>query len=59
MEMPSAITKTKNMQSVRPKLINEETFFESKNKYLGTLIFVKIFAFPTKEFMLPVVASLK
>lgn len=56
--MPSAITKIKKTTNVSKKLISVETFLDNKNKYLGTLILVKIPALLTSEFMLPVVASL-
>ena len=58
-EMLSAKTNTKKTHKVRPKFIKEETFFDSRNKYFGILIFVKILALLTREFILPVVDSLK
>ena len=36
MGIPSTITNTKKMQSVRPKLIREETFFDIRKRYFGT-----------------------
>ena len=46
-------------QSANAKLITAETFFESKNRYLGTFTLVKIPALAINEFMPPVVDSLK
>ena len=48
-----------NITKVNPKLISDETDLENKNKYLGTFIFVKMFAFANKDVIPPVVASLK
>lgn len=42
MGIPSAMTNRKNRQSDNPKLISEDTFFENKKRYLGTLTFVKM-----------------
>ena len=42
MGIPSAMTNRKNRQSDNPKLISEDTFFENKKRYFGTLTFVKI-----------------
>ena len=39
--------------------MREDTFLDSRNKYLGTLILVMILAFIIREFMPPVVDSLK
>jgi hypothetical protein len=58
-EIPSKATKTKNIISVSKKFIKDETFFDNKNKYFGTLTFVKIPAFAISELIPPLVASLK
>ena len=47
--MPSKATKRKNTRSVRPKLISDETFLESKNIYLGTLILEMMPRFDIKD----------
>ena len=57
--MPSQATKRKKMMSVRPKLISEATFLERRNMYFGRLIFVIILEFCMREFIPPLVESLK
>ena len=57
--IPSAAAKTKKTTRVKPKFITAETFWESKNRYFGTLILEKIWAFATSEFIPPLVDSLK
>jgi hypothetical protein len=56
---PSAKTKTKNMISVRAKLINEEMFFDNKKMYLGTFTLLKIPALAISEFIPLFVDSVK
>ena len=58
-QIPSTKQNTKNTPILIKKLINEEIFFDNKKIYLGTLIFVIIALFITKEFIPPLVASLK
>ena len=57
--IPSTATKVKKIRSVSPKLIRDETFWEKRNKYLGTFTLVKIPALPTREFIPRLVASVK
>lgn len=56
--IPSKKTKKKKIRRVNPKLIREDTFFEKRNKYLGTFILLKIAALLIKEFIPLVVDSL-
>ena len=52
-------TNRKKMTSVMAKLMIADTFFVSRNMYLGTLIFVKMDALLISALMPPVVDSLK
>ena len=54
---PSMATNKKKIIKVIPKLMIAETLFEKRNKYLGTLIFVKIDAFVSKDNIPPLVCS--
>ena len=45
--------------NVKPKLINDETFFENRNIYFGTLTFENIPELDIKALMPPLVDSLK
>ena len=47
------------MKKVNIKLINDETLFESKKRYLGTFTLVKIPELSTIDDIPPLVASLK
>ena len=55
---PSAKTKAKKIKRVSPKLIRDDTFLEKRNRYLGTLILLKIAALLIREFIPLVVDSL-
>ena len=57
--IPSNQTKVKYIRRIIPKLIKAETFFEKRNKYLETLILLKIFALPINAFMPSFVDSVK
>ena len=57
--IPSNHTKAKYIRRMIPKLIKAETFFENKNKYLETLILLKIFALLIKAFIPSFVDSVK
>ena len=57
--IPSMRQKIKNTTSTNPKLMSACTFFEKRNRYLGTFTFVKIAAFPMSEVMPWLVDSLK
>ena len=57
--MPSIATKVKKISSVKPKLISDDTFWDSRNRYFGTFTLVKIPALPTREFIPRLVASVK
>ncbi len=57
--IPSIATKAKKTSSVSPKLIREDTFCENRNEYFGTFTLVKIPAFPTKDVIPQLVASVK
>ena len=39
---PSIAANIKKITKLRPKLIMEDTFFDKRKMYLGTLIFVKM-----------------
>lgn len=58
-EILSKATKTKNIPSVKIKLIEAAITFEIKNKYLGTVTFVIIPALEIIEDIPLLVASLK
>ena len=57
--IPSRRTKTKNIIIVRPKLIRDETFFEKRNRYLGTFILLNILALLIRDVIQTFVDSLK
>ena len=57
--IPSRTTKTKYISKIIPKFISADIFFENKNKYLGTFIFVKIDALLTRANIPSLVASTK
>jgi hypothetical protein len=59
MGTPSKITNMINIISVMPKLINEDTFLEKRNMYLGTFIFVNIPALSKSDDIPRLVASAK
>ena len=48
----------KKIKRVSPKLIRDDTFLEKRNRYLGTLILLKIAALLIREFIPLVVDSL-
>ena len=56
---PSIAANPKNSSSVKPKLIRDDMFCESRNRYFGTLTFVKMGALFTSAFMLRLVESVK
>ena len=58
-EMPSTAAKTKNIINISKKFISEETFFESRKIYFGTLIFVIIPELAVKVCIPATVDSLK
>jgi hypothetical protein len=57
--IPSAATNMKKITKVSPKFMSEDTFFDNKNRYLGTLTFVKILLLVTNELIPLFVASRK
>ena len=57
--IPSTNAKIKKTTNGMLKLIDADTHFENRNKYLGTLIFVNICALAISEFIPPFVCSLK
>jgi hypothetical protein len=54
--IPSNTQKMKKTRRVSPKLIAEDTLFENRNRYFGTLILVNIGAFSSND---PIVAPLE
>ena len=56
---PSITTKIKKMMSVSTKLINEDTFCENKNKYLGTFTLLNIDELAINEVIPILIASEK
>jgi hypothetical protein len=56
---PSIMQNIRNTPSVSPKLIRDETFFENKKRYFGTLILVNIPALARSEPIPLLVDSLK
>ena len=47
--MPSSRQNPRKTRKVNPKLISEDTFWESRNRYFGTLTLVKMPALSTNE----------
>jgi len=48
-DTPSITTNKKNIRSIRPKLIKDATFCDSRNRYLGTLTLVMMPLFAMSE----------
>ena len=57
--IPSIAQKIMKIINVRPKFMREDMFLENRNRYFGTLIFVKIPAFAKRDPIPPLVDSLK
>ena len=57
--MWSSTQNTQNTHRVRPKLMRVWTFFDRRNRYLGTFTLVKMPALPISEPIPWEVASLK
>jgi hypothetical protein len=57
--IPSTATNIRKIINVKPKLISDATFLESRNIYFGRLIFVMIPAFDIRELIPPYVESRK
>ena len=57
--IPSMATNRKKIIRVSPKLIREDTFLDSRNRYLGTLTLVKMPALLIRDCMPCEVDSLK
>ena len=56
-EMPSNSANRKNTHRFSPKLMRDDTFLDSTNRYFGTFTLVKMRAFAIRAFIPPLVDS--